>query len=171
MIRGALAAALVALVLALAGAARADTVVELPKTKTTLTLPDGWNRVSHAYKGIVEIYKHDNGSVLVVTRADVPNPDAWVADKKQGYVDQVEKGIQQGVPGYKRLSKKLVDANGIPALDIEAKRTGDATVITRVLLYRTYSVSLGIEVPKGVDVAAARAIVKTFAQPKQPKPR
>jgi hypothetical protein len=154
----------------LAGAAHADTVVELPKSKATLTLPDGWNRVKHTYKGIVEIFKHDNGSTLVVTRADVPNPDAWVSEKKQAYADQVEKGIAKAVPGYKRVSKKLGDANGIPALDVEAKREGGAIVVARVLLYRTYSVTLGIEVPRGGDVAGARTIAKAFAQPKEPKP-
>ena len=148
---------------------KAGTVVELPKSKAILTLPDGWARVKHAFKGIVEIYKHDNGSVLVVTRADAPNPDAWVSSKAKAYADEVEKGIEAGVPGYKRISKKLNDASGIPALDVEAKRKGDAIVVVRVLLYRTYSVTLAIEVPKGGDLAGARAIVKTFAQPKEPK--
>ena len=154
----------------LCGAAHAETIVSLPNSKATLTLGDGWNRVKHSFKGVVEIFKHDNGATLVVTRADVPNPDAWVADKKQAYVDKVESGIKASVPGYKRLAKKVIDANGVPALDLEAKRDGGSTIVLRVLLFRTYSVSAAIEVPKGVDVAAARTIVKTFAPPKEPKP-
>ncbi|HEY5924349.1 MAG TPA: hypothetical protein VIV11_21880 [Kofleriaceae bacterium] len=156
----------------LATAAPAETVIELPKTKATLTLADGWTRTPppRADRAIVEIYKHDKGALLVVTRADVPNPDAWVAEKKQAYVDQVEKGIKASVPGYKRIAKKLVDANGVPALDLEAKREGGAIVVVRVLLFRTYALSLAIEVPKGGDVATARALVKTFAPPKEPAP-
>jgi hypothetical protein len=159
--------ALLALVLC-AGSAHADTLIEIPKSKATLTVDARWTRVAHTYKGVVEIFKHDNGSLLVITRADVPNPDAWVAEKKQAYADEVEKGIRKSVPGYKRVAKKLVDANGIPALDLEAKRDGGATVVVRVLLFRTYAVSAAIEVPKAADVAIARAVVKGFAPPKEP---
>jgi hypothetical protein len=151
----------------LVGVAHAETLVALPNSKATLTLGDGWKRQTHTFKGIVEIFKHDAGALLVVTRADVPNPDAWVADKKQAYVDKVEAGIKASVPGYKRLAKKVVDANGVPALDLETKRDGGSTIVIRVLLFRTYSVSAAIEVPKGGDVAAARAITKAFAPPKE----
>lgn len=152
----------------LVGAAQAETLVALPNTPATLTLPDGWQRVRHTYKGIVEIFKHDGGALLVVTRADVPNAPAWIESKKQAYADEVEKGIRAGVPGYKRLAKKLVDVNGVPALDIEAKRSGDATVVVRVLLFRTYAVSAAIEVPKGGDIALARDVIKAFAPPMNP---
>lgn len=162
-----LASALV-LVALLVGSLRAETILALPNSKATLTLGDGWNRVKHTYKGIVEIFKHEGGSILVVTRADVPNPDAWIAEKKQAYVDKVEAGIKVGVPGYKRLAKKIVDANGVPALDLETKRDGGSTVVIRVLLFRTYSVSAGIEVPKGGDLTMARAVLKTLAPPKDP---
>ena len=161
------------IVVALLGAsAHADTAVELPKTKTQLVLADAWKRVATkevaAAKNVVAAYKHDAGLVLAVTRADLPNPDAWVSDKKQAYADQVEKGIKAKVPGYKRVSKKLVDANGIPALDVEAKRDGGSIVVVRVLLFRTYALSLAIEVPKGGDVALARTVAKAFAPPKAP---
>ena len=149
------------------GVTHAETIVEIPKSTVTLTLPDGWNRVAHTFKGIVEIFKHERGSNLVITRADVPNPDAWVEDKRKAYVDKVEDGIRKSIPGYKRVAKKIVDVNGVPALDLEAKRTGGATVVARVLLFRTYSVSAGIEVPAHGDVAAARTIIKTLAPPKQ----
>jgi hypothetical protein len=163
----------VALAIALrTGAAHGETIVELQKSKATLTLADGWHRVgiANSDKGVLEIFKHSAGHVLAVTRADVPNPDAWVADKKQAYADQVEKGIKAKLPGYKRLAKKLGDANGVPALDIEAKREGGAIVVVRVLLFRTYAISVAIEVPKGSDIAIARAVVKTFAPPKEPPP-
>ena len=152
----------------LAASARAETLVELPKTKTQLVLDDAWKRIQT--KEVVAAFKHDAGLLLAVTRADVPNPDAWVSEKKQAYADQVERGIKAKLPGYKRVSKKLVDANGIPALDVEAKREGGAIVVVRVLLFRTYALSIAIEVPKGGDVAVARTIAKSFAPPKEPEP-
>jgi hypothetical protein len=169
----ALLRALIVIALVVASS-HADTVVELPKTKTTLVLDDAWKRVTTkevtAAKDVVAAYKHDAGLVLAVTRADLPNPDAWVSDKKHAYADQIEKGIKAKLPGYKRVAKKLVDANGIPALDVEAKRDGGAIVVVRVLLFRTYALSLAIEVPKGGDVALARTIAKSFAPPKEPEP-
>lgn len=156
------------LALLLAGSAHAETLVEFPKTKVQLTLGDGWQAVTAP--SLVAAYKHDAGLVLAVTRADVPNPDAWVAEKKQAYADKVEAGIKAKLPGYKRLAKKLTDANGIPALDVEARREGGAIVVVRVLLFRTYALSLAVEVPKGGDLALARSVVKTFAPPKEPPP-
>lgn len=164
IVRFAVAAAL------LTSSAHAETVIELPKTKATLTLDDAWSPIAalKANKDLQAAYKHTAGLVLAVTRADVPNPDAWVSEKKQAYADQVEKGIKAKVPGYKRLAKKLGEANGIPALDVEAKRDGGAIVVVRVLLFRTYAVSIAIEVPKGGDVTIARAVVRGFAPPKEP---
>jgi hypothetical protein len=160
------AIAVVALVVV---SARAETIVELPKTKATLTLADGWARVATTpAQKVVELFKHDKGHLLAITRADVPNPDAWTSEKKQAYADQVEKGIKGKVPGYKRVAKKLGDANGVPALDVEAKRSDGAIVVVRVLLFRTYALSVAVEVPKGGDIAIARDVIKTFAPPKEP---
>jgi len=147
------------------GAARADTI-ELPKTKAHLVLGAGWHEV--ATKGVVAAYKHDRGSLLAVTRADVPNPDAWVADKRQAYVDQLEKGLRAKLAVKRVAKKKLIDANGVPGLDVEARRDNGATVIVRVLLFRTYALSVAIEVPKGGDVGAARAIAKALTPPREP---
>ena len=155
------------LVVLLAGPARAETVIDLPKTKVQLVLDDAWTRIAN--KDAV-LFKHAAGALLAVTRADVPNTDAWIAEKKQAYADGVERGIKAKIPGYKRVAKKLVDANGVPALDVEAKREGGAIVVMRVLLFRTYALSIAIEVPKGGDAAIARALTKTFAPPKQPPP-
>ncbi len=138
-------------------------VLALPNTKATLSLGTEWKEAKVA--GVVVAYKGGHGEMLVVTRADVPNPDAWVEKSKQAYADLVEKGIKAKVAGYKRVAKKVVDAHGVPALDVEAKRDGGATVVVRVLLFRTYALSLAIEVPKGVRVAPARAIAKAFAPP------
>lgn len=157
--------ALVTLAL-LVAPARAETVVELAKTPTKLALDDAWKRVPA--KDVLAAYRHDAGLVLAVTRADLPNPDAWVDGKKQAYADQIERGIKATVPGYQKVAKQLVDATGVPALDVEARRSDGATVVVRVLLFRTYALSLAIEVPKGGDVAIARALARSFAPPQPP---
>jgi hypothetical protein len=158
---------LVALALA-TGVAHAETIVELPDTPTQLVLDDAWHRIDTKGAQPVAAYRHDAGLVLAVTRADTPNPDAWIGARKQAYADAVERGIRDALPGYKPLSKRLVDAAGIPALDIEARRAGGATVVMRVLLYRTYALALAIEVPAGVDAAIARSLAMTFAPPPLP---
>ncbi|NVB79396.1 MAG: hypothetical protein HOV81_13460 [Kofleriaceae bacterium] len=149
------------LAVALSAASASAETIELPKTTATLTLPAGWTAVKAS--GLVAAYKTADGAALAITRADVPNPDAWKADTKAAYADKVERGIQGGIAGYKRTTKKLADVSGVPALDIEATRDGGATVLFRVLMFRTYALSLAIEVPKGIDVAPARAIVQAFA--------
>jgi hypothetical protein len=145
--------------------AHADTLVELPKTRAQLVVPDGWHKL--AVPALLAAYKHTDGSILAVARADVPNPDAWRPEVREGYADEIERGIATSVPGYRRLTRKLSVANGIPALDVEARR-GDVTLIFRVLLFRTYALALAIEVPPGGRVEPARAIAVTFAPPKDP---
>lgn len=152
----------VAAVIALAAPAHAETVIQVPKSSARLAVDDGWRRVTHTYPDNIDIYEHERGSRLVLTRADIPNPDAWVDRKRQAYVDQVEKGIARSVAGYKRLARKVGHAGNVPALDLEVKTSRGTTLVIRVLLYRTYSVSAGIEVPEHGDVAAARAILKAF---------
>ncbi len=157
-----------ALIVLVAATASAETpakvqTIALPRSTVTLTVPDTWTAVKAT--GVVAAFKADSGALLAVTRADVPNPDAWKSGTKAAYADKVERGIEAGIPGYKRTQKKLADVNGVPALDVEAKRDDGATVVVRVLLFRTYALSLAIEVPRGADVAAARAIVQAFAPP------
>lgn len=155
-------------VLLLCGSAGADTLIELPKTKARLELFDGWQPIRAT--GLVTAYRHASGAVLAVTRADVPNPEAWRRKTREAYADRVERGIAAAIPGYRRRSKKLVTAGGIPALDVEARRVDGATVLVRVLLFRTYALSLAIEVPANADPASARAIVQTFAPKAEPPP-
>lgn len=157
-------AALVLLALFIAPAT-AETI-ELPKSTARLVLPDGWTAVNAP--GVVVAYRTERSAVLAVTRANVPNPDAWRTETRAAYADKVERGIRAGIPGYKRTAKKLVEVSGMPALDIEAGRDGGAIVVVRVLLFHTYALSLAIEVPKGGDVATARAIAQAFAPPPPP---
>jgi hypothetical protein len=149
--------------------AYADTVIELPKTKARLELPDGWTRFDHP--GLVVGYRDAQNSTLVVSRSDAPNPDAWSDDakKRQAHADAIERGIARGVPGYKRTRKKLGKAGDVPALDLEAARDGGSFVVMRVLMFRTYVLALGIEVASKSLVPSARAIAATFAPPKESK--
>jgi hypothetical protein len=159
--------ALAALVLvALVAMPAAAETIALPSSTAKLVLPDGWTAVKAP--GVVAAYRTEGGAVLAVTRASVPNPDAWRAQTRAAYADKVERGIRAGIPGYKPTAKKLVEASGMPALDIEATRDGGATVLVRVLLFHTYALSLAIEVPRGGDLAAARAIIQAFAPPPKP---
>lgn len=157
--------ALLALVLLIAPA-HADTVIELPKTTARLELPDGWTKREHP--ALVATYKHADGSLLVVSRTDAPNGDAWSDDakKRQAHADAIERGLQKAVPGYKRLQRTLRKASDVPVLDVVAARDGGSFLVGRVLLFRTYSLALGIEVPSKSLIPAARTITATFAPPK-----
>jgi hypothetical protein len=152
------------LLLLLATTAHAD-VVTLPNTKATIDLPKTWKAV--AVDGVVLGAKGPESEVLAITRAQVPNPDAWRSKKRDAYIDQIEKGVGAKVKGYKRVSRKLVEVNAIPTLELEAKRDDGATIVFRILLYRTYALALAIEVPKrlGGSAKEARAIAATFAPP------
>ncbi len=152
---------LVALVVC-ASVAHAD-VVTLPSTKATLDLPATWTKVDA--NGVVLGAKGPASELLAVTRAQVPNPDAWRAKTREAYADQVEKGIAARIKGYKRTSRKVAEVNTIPTLDLEARRDDGATIVIRVLLFRTYALSLAIEVPKKTSVKEARAIATSFTAP------
>ena len=155
MIRAALA------LLALAQVAHAD-IVTLPNTKATIDLPASWKTAT--VEGVVLGARGAANEVLAITRSQVPNPDAWRSKKRDAYLDQIEKGVAAKVKGYKRVSRKL-EANPIPTLDLEAKRDDGATIVMRILLFRTYALALAIEVPKRASTKDARAIAATFAQP------
>jgi hypothetical protein len=168
--RGALLRIAIA-VLLVAHTARADDI-ELPKSTAHLILPDDWKAARAS--SVVVAYKRADGAVLAVTRADVPNPDAWSKDKakREAYADQVAAGIRASLTGTKKLTKKLGDMNNVPALDCEGTKDG-APVVVRVLLFRTYALSLAIELPNGADAKAlkeAREILTKFG-PTKPVPK
>lgn len=144
-----------------AGTSYADDIA-LPKTNVVLHLDAGWHSLGS--EGVAVAYRDGAGNLLAVTRADVPNPDAWRAKTKQAYAEQIENGVKMHVPGYRRIAKKLGEANGVPVLDLEARRKDGATIVIRVLLFRTYALALAIET-KASDAAFARAIATRFAPP------
>ena len=149
-----------ALLLLVTRAAHADEI-DIPSSLAHLSVPDDWKAVRGT--PLVAAYKHDSGAILAVTRADVPNPDAWRRTTKQAYADTVFAGIKASMPTAKRLTKKLGEMNGVPALDVDGTREGKPVVI-RVLLFRRYALSLAIE---GADLKTARDIATKFG-PAQP---
>lgn len=169
MTRAALAIAALAFVIAASAApARADEV-KLPNTRAGLRVPDGWTRVEPAdAKSLVAGYRGPGGIVLAVTRAQVPNTDAYRSAARDAYAEQIERGLAARVKGYRRTGKKLAEQQGTPALDLEARRDDGATIVVRVLLFWTYALSLAIEVPPGADAKAAREIAASFAPRTKP---
>jgi hypothetical protein len=160
VIRAALALTLFALAW-IAQVAHAD-VITLPNTKATIDLPATWKPV--VVDGVVLGAKGPAGEILAVTRSQVPNADAWRTKKRDAYLDQIEKGVAAKVKGYKRVSRKL-DITTVPTLDLEAKRDDGATIVMRILLFRTYALALALEIPKRGSAKDARAIATTFTPP------
>lgn len=150
------------LLLGLAGPAHAE-VLTLPSTKATLDLPATWKRVEAV--DVVVGAHGPAGEVLAITRAAVPNPDAWRPKTRDAYLDQIEKGLAARVAGYRRVARKVGETNRVPTLDLEAKRADGATIVVRVLMFRTYALSLAIEVPARGAAGHARALAKTFVVP------
>ena len=138
-------------------------VVTLPNTKAALDVPASWQVVRA--NGVVYGARGPAGELLAITRAQVPNPDAWRSKQRDAYVDAIERGIASRIPGYRRRARKLATLHAIPTLDIEAVRDDGATIVIRVLLYRTYALALAVEIPKRSSATAARAIVASFAAP------
>jgi len=152
-------ALVVAALVAWTSSAHAE-VIDLPNTYAELTLDTRtWHAVTKP--GLVAAYTTDRGELLAVTRAPIPNIDAWRSKTRDAYVDQIEKGLVAA--GYKAKSKKVTTIEGVPVLDLEASHRRGPTVI-RVILFRTYALALAIEGPH-LSRTAARAITKTFVPP------
>jgi hypothetical protein len=146
-------------VLLLARQALADEV-DIPKSTAHLSVPDDWKAVRGT--PLVAAYKREDGALLAVTRADVPNADAWKPEAKKAYADSVFAGIKASLPTAKKLTMKLGEMNNVPALDVEGTREGKPIVI-RVLMFRTYALSVAIE---GAQLEVARGIMTKFGPTK-----
>jgi len=155
-------ALVVAFVVGVATPAAAE-LIPLPLTKATITLGAEWKPI--AAPGLVAAYRTAGGLVLAITRAQVPNIDAWRAKTREAYADAIERGVTSRIPGYRRIARALRDIEGVPALDLEARRTDGATLVIRILLFRTYALALAIEAPRKADAVTARAIATTFVIP------
>ncbi len=138
-------------------------VVALPNTKATIAIDDGWKPVPA--QGIVAAYRGPRGEILAVTRAQVPNADAWREKTRAAYLDAVERGAIAAIKGAKRIAHKVGEANGVPVLDLEVRRDDGATIVLRYVLFRTYALGLAIEVPNGRSASEARTIAASFTPP------
>lgn len=151
--------ALVALaVVAAAGSAAAD-VVDLPDTPAAITLDATWTPVTAPR--LVAAYRARGGVLLAITRAQLPNAAAWRDKTRGAYVDDIERGLVAA--GYRRTAREVGTLEGVPALTLDATRADGATVLVRILLFRTYALALALEVPRGVDTTRARAVRASFA--------
>lgn len=139
-------------------------LIAFPNTKATLELDDGWKPLEHP--ALVAAYEGPAGAYLAVTRAQVPNSDAWRSKKRDAYVAEVVKGALASAKGAKETARTLGEANGVPALDLELRKPDGTTIVIRYLLFRTYALALAIELPKNANVARARVMAQSFAPPK-----
>lgn len=154
------------------GAVRAE-VLDLPRTLATVTIDDAWAPVplSEAAQaaGLVVGYRARGDVVLAITRAQVPNTDAWRRKLRDAYVDELERGLAAHVEGYRRTARTVHELGGVPVVDLEARRRDGATLVVRALLFRTYALTLAIEVPRGAGLGAARETRATFTPPVPPR--
>src|SRR5262249_44814974 len=150
-------------VMLLATISQADPV-PLADTKAQLDVPADWTMLP-LHRDLVVAYKSPAGHVLAVTRAKVPNLSAWIKDSREAYAVELERGALAAAPDQVKVSRKISDVNGMPVFDLELRRP-NATLVLRVLLFRSYALAATIEVPKGADVEVARAILARFAVPK-----
>ena len=158
--------ALVVGLVMLASVARADQVITLPRTKATLRLPAAFTRVERPR--VVAGFRDPHGVLVAVTRAGVPNPEAWRAKTRDAYLEQIERGVLASIGGGKRLARSTAPVAGIPTLDLEVRRDDGATIVIRILVFRTYALGLAIELPRKASLDEARAIAKAFAPPSVP---
>ena len=161
--------ALVALALLLGAPAAAADVVTLPDTRATFALDLAtWSALpiepAAAAAGLVAAYRSPSAT-LAIARARVPNPDAWRAKTRTGYVAQIERGIAASIPGYTRTARAIGalggELDGVPMLDLEATGAAGTRYVIRVLLFRTYALTLAAEVTHR-DLDRARAAVRSF---------
>ncbi len=144
------------------------TPVDLPATRATLDLPPTWTPASAG--GLVVAFRAPGGLALAITRAQVPNPEAWRRKTRDAYAADIERGVAGSVPGYRRMRRAVREFAGVPALELEARRADGATLVIRILLFRTYALALAIEVPARGDLALARAAAAAFMPGAGPSP-
>lgn len=150
-----------ALALLLAASPAIAAPVALPDTRAVLDVPAGWTpHPAHPTPGVVAGYRTPR-ALLAVTRAAVPNPDAWRAATREAYAA----AIVAGLPDLRDVRSKLTAAAGDhpPVLDAEGVRGDGSRVIVRILLFRTYALALALEVAPGGPLRAARAIAASFS--------
>ncbi len=137
--------------------------VDLPNTRATLDVDDGWSAIDRteamSRAGIVVAYRSGPATWLVITRAAVANTDAWRPQTRDRYVDGIASGLTVGLE-RSRHTTRIVD--GVPTLDVEARHPDGRRVLARVLLMRTYALTAVIEVPRDGDLTRGRRTLQSF---------
>ena len=143
----------------------------LPETRASLDVDTRtWNIVVPTPAGLTAAYTTKSGGSLAITKTRIPNPDAWRDKTRDAYINEVERGIATSVPGYKRTKRVIVAASDAPRgdgtgeapyLDIEARTSRNTVLAIRVLLYRTYALTIAVEVPRA-DAAQARSAARVL---------
>jgi hypothetical protein len=165
---------------------RPAAIVDLPDTPAQLVLDEKWlaepdgadDADGSGLMRVVALYR-DRGSAtglnLVVMRFDAPNAAAWRPTTRAAYLDDIEAGIAAACPsaasagtscrGYRRIKRVLFHSQGVPAMDLHAVNQAGATLLFRLLLFRTYTILAAVEVPPRSASAAttrARRALATF---------
>lgn len=114
---------------------------------------------------ITSVTRQAGATVVVATRLDVPNTEAWRERTRAAHVDAIVAGFA-AAPGYKLLARKLgrLGGAGVPTLDLSFRRRGPVdteVVAVRVLLFRTMTIAAIAASPN--DRAAAERAVAALA--------
>lgn len=159
-------------------AAAAPAPVVNEEHRFELAVGDGWDvqavdGVSYdreAGTGLVARWSADGGArVLVVSRVDGPGSDAWRGE--ESFFDGVEAGVQRSAPGYRRLKRKVHKLGRVPALDLWFRYDGAdgraVAVAMRFLFFRSYALTLAVDVPAD-DLRAHRRAVRKLVESFKP---
>jgi hypothetical protein len=127
--------------LILTSVANAETItIDAAAFKT----PKGWSAAKSpdAKDGPALVMKTDDGGLLAVTVAVVPNTAAYRRREKQAYLEDVIAGFAM-TEGVKVVSSKIGKQGSVPSVDLWLKR-GKQEVAVRVLLFRKRTIGIAV---------------------------
>jgi hypothetical protein len=127
-----------------------------------LEVPAGWQR-AQAPAGSLAAWRARDGALMVVTRLDFPNRDAW--RRKKPFFDQVERGVREESRSYRRIRQRRHRLGRVPAMDLEFSRASDShpAVVMRFVFFRHYTLVLSLGAAGEDRRRALRAVAETFA--------
>lgn len=165
MIRRLLGAALGAALLALTTTAAADGAPPLrdPGNRFTIELPAG-ARPAPLPEGVVLARRLAGGLTVTVSRIEHPNRDARRGVDR--YFEQVERGVAEATPHYRRLGKTLHRIGQVPVLDLHVRRgprEARERVSMRFLFFWRYSLVLTVAGPERAVAKARRPVRRLLA--------
>lgn len=169
MTRGAVAAAL-ALVISAApapageGAAGRGTLQD-GEHNYQIAVAAGWRPID-APAGTLLAYQAPGGKAhLTVTRVEVGRTGK---ENQPRMVDEIERGVEQSTPSYRRVKRRLTTAGVVPVLDLVYQRGaptgGHPLMMSRFLLFRRHTVvlAIGLEPDQRALRREAEAMLASF---------